>query len=283
MIALRSAKTLVASALTVCSLLAFSGTASAQLASCSDILTSPPLAGNQPFSRPRRYRRRPGAEIATSASSTATRRSSAMPPATRRAHRPRSTRTSTSAWVRLPAQLQHRRRRGAAARCRPRAAEPRAASPASRATSSRPLRRSVFPPTPAMAPRTAARRRLGICAGLAAELRQIKDWGGGRALHSHRAGQADGRTYYGAAAYDAKVKYTYWEGFSGGGHMGHTQLVYCPEEYDGYDISSPARTGGSSARRTRGRRWSTRRPCRWVRASRAHSSTRRPRRQSRTA
>jgi hypothetical protein len=71
---------------------------------------------------------------------------------------------------------------------------------------------------------------------------KIKDWGGGRSYCTAIAlAKQMARAYYGAAAYDAKQKYFYWEGFSGGGHMGHTQLVYCPEEYDGLDISSPAR------------------------------------------
>ena len=46
MIGLRGERKLVASALAACSLLLLSGTASAQLASCAAILTSPPLAGN---------------------------------------------------------------------------------------------------------------------------------------------------------------------------------------------------------------------------------------------
>ena len=85
-------------------------------------------------------------------------------------------------------------------------------------------------------------RLLGRYPGRFAQLRQ--DQGLGRrplVLHGHRLAKQMARTYYGAANYDAKQKYFYWEGFSGGGHMGHTQLVYCPEEYDGLDISSPAR------------------------------------------
>ena len=87
--------------------------------------TSPPTRRwrvTQPFLGDRRGRRRPGGEIiAMSASSTATRRWSATPPATRPAHRPRSIRTSTSAWASacrstpIPVTPP-----GAAAQCRPR-------------------------------------------------------------------------------------------------------------------------------------------------------------------
>jgi feruloyl esterase len=66
---------------------------------------------------------------------------------------------------------------------------------------------------------------------------KVKDWGGGRAYCSAVVlAKQMAQAYYGRS-----VTRTYWEGFSGGGHMGHTQLVYCPEEYDGYNISSPAR------------------------------------------
>lgn len=82
----------------------------------------------------------------------------------------------------------------------------------------------------------------GVVQGVRLNFGKIKDWGGGRSYCTAIVlAKQMARTYYGAAAYDAIVKHTYWEGFSGGGHMGHTQLVYCPEEYDGYDISSPAR------------------------------------------
>jgi hypothetical protein len=43
------------------------------------------------------------------------------------------------------------------------------------------------------------------------------------------------QTYYGSP-----VRRTYWTGFSGGGHMGWTQALFHPEEYDGLLINSPA-------------------------------------------
>jgi len=71
---------------------------------------------------------------------------------------------------------------------------------------------------------------------------KLKDWGGGRSYCTAIVlAKQMARSYYGASAYDAMKKYTYFEGFSGGGHMATTQVLNCPEEYDGFDISSPAR------------------------------------------
>jgi feruloyl esterase len=77
----------------------------------------------------------------------------------------------------------------------------------------------------------------GYVQGVRPNYGKIKDWGGGRAYCTAIVLAKEMALAY----YGTPVQRTYWEGFSGGGHMGHTQLVYCPEEYDGFDISSPAR------------------------------------------
>lgn len=65
---------------------------------------------------------------------------------------------------------------------------------------------------------------------------KIKDWAGGRSngiavkLAKHLA-----KIYYGVP-----VRWTYWNGCSGGGHMGWAQVQNYPEEYDGALIGAPA-------------------------------------------
>jgi feruloyl esterase len=66
---------------------------------------------------------------------------------------------------------------------------------------------------------------------------KLKDWAGGRAYCTAvKLVKQMALAYYGRA-----VERTYWEGFSGGGQMGTTQVVNCPEEYDGALIGSPSR------------------------------------------
>jgi hypothetical protein len=65
---------------------------------------------------------------------------------------------------------------------------------------------------------------------------KLKDWAGGRSYCTAvKLAKELAIAYYGTS-----VQYTYWEGFSGGGHMGMTQVQNCPEEYDGLLIGAPA-------------------------------------------
>jgi feruloyl esterase len=70
---------------------------------------------------------------------------------------------------------------------------------------------------------------------------KLKDWAGGRSYcTSMKLAKQLARAYYGAGAYEGREKRTYWEGFSGGGHMGMTQVQNCPEEYDGVLAGAPS-------------------------------------------
>jgi len=70
---------------------------------------------------------------------------------------------------------------------------------------------------------------------------KLKDWAGGRAYCTNiNLAKQIARTYYGADIFDARDKRTYWEGFSGGGQMGMTQVQNCPEEYNGALIGAPS-------------------------------------------
>ncbi|WP_213452000.1 tannase/feruloyl esterase family alpha/beta hydrolase [Rhizomonospora bruguierae] len=64
---------------------------------------------------------------------------------------------------------------------------------------------------------------------------KITDWIGRSNGLAVRLAKEIARTYYGSP-----VSYTYWQGFSGGGHMGWTQVTQYPEEYDGALIGAPA-------------------------------------------
>jgi len=65
---------------------------------------------------------------------------------------------------------------------------------------------------------------------------KIEDWAGGRSNGiAVKLTKQVAKTYYGSP-----VKYTYWNGCSGGGHMGWAQVQNYPEEYDGALIGAPA-------------------------------------------
>lgn len=77
----------------------------------------------------------------------------------------------------------------------------------------------------------------GYVQGVRLNYGKIKDWGGGRSYCTAISlAKQMAQAYYGRGP-----SRTYFEGFSGGGHMATTQVLNCPEEYDGMDISSPAR------------------------------------------
>ena len=245
MIALRSGKTLVASALTVCSLLAFSGTASAQLASCADILTSPPLAGNPAIFSATSVQATTGARNYCNVSivyrdptlvGDAAGYAPGAPPTVDTYQHvrmgfgfPLNTNTGDAAWGGRTVQTAGGGAQGSVAGFTGYIAQ----TPAAIGLSTDSGHGTAD---------SGSGDAWGYVQGLRPNYGKIKDWGGGRA-YCTAIGLAKqmARTYYGAAVYDAKAKYTYWEGFSGGGHMGHTQVLNCPEEYDGFNISSPAR------------------------------------------
>jgi hypothetical protein len=65
---------------------------------------------------------------------------------------------------------------------------------------------------------------------------KIEDWAGGESNGiAVKLAKRLARTYYGN-----HVRYTYWNGCSGGGHMGWAQVQNYPEEYDGALIGAPA-------------------------------------------
>jgi feruloyl esterase len=76
----------------------------------------------------------------------------------------------------------------------------------------------------------------GVIQGVSLNYGKIEDWAGGRAngITVQLAKQL-ARAYYGAGP-----NRTYWNGCSGGGHMGWAQLMHYPEEYDGALIGAPA-------------------------------------------
>lgn len=65
---------------------------------------------------------------------------------------------------------------------------------------------------------------------------KLKDWAGGRSYCTAVKLAKELALYY----YGEPVLRTYWEGFSGGGHMGMTQVQNCPEEYDGVLAGAPS-------------------------------------------
>ena len=245
MIGLRSGTTLVASALTVCSLLAFSGTASAQLASCSAILTSPPLAGNTAIFSATSVQATTGGRDYCNVSivyrdptlvgAGAGYAPGAPPTVDTYQHVrmgfgfPLNSATGDAAWGGRTVQTAGGGAQGSVAGFTGYIQQ----TPAAIGLSTDSGHGTAD---------SGSGDSWGVIQGVSLNFGKIKDWGGGRAYCTAIVlAKQMARTYYGAAVYDAKQKYTYWEGFSGGGHMGHTQLVYCPEEYDGFDISSPAR------------------------------------------
>lgn len=65
---------------------------------------------------------------------------------------------------------------------------------------------------------------------------KIEDWAGGESNGiAVKLAKRLAKTYYGN-----HVRYTYWNGCSGGGHMGWAQVQNYPEEYDGALIGAPA-------------------------------------------
>jgi hypothetical protein len=255
MIALRSGKTLVASALAACSLLAFSGAASAQLASCADILNNPPLAGNPAIVSPTSLQATTGGVAYCNVAFTY--RDPALqgqgspinggpelfpgyaPGAFPTVDTyenirmgfgfPLNTNTGSAAWGGRTVQTAGGGAQGSV-------------SSFTTYIQQNPAAIGLSTDSGHGTADSGSGDSWGVVQGQRLNYGKIKDWGGGRAYCTAIVlAKQMARTYYGAAAYDAKQKYFYWEGFSGGGHMGHTQLVYCPEEYDGLDISSPAR------------------------------------------
>ena len=76
----------------------------------------------------------------------------------------------------------------------------------------------------------------GVVQGEGLNHGKVKDWAGGRSnCTAVRLAKELALTYYGSS-----VERTYWSGFSGGGHMGWTQALFCPEEYDGLLLNAPA-------------------------------------------
>ena len=65
---------------------------------------------------------------------------------------------------------------------------------------------------------------------------KLKDWAGGRSYCTAIRLAKQLAAYY----YGREVPRTYWIGFSGGGHMGMTQMQNCPEEYDGAVPGAPS-------------------------------------------
>ncbi len=252
MIAIRSGKTLLASALAACSLFALSGTASAQLASCADILTNPPLAAlvaNATLVSPSSVQATTGGvaycnvtfayEDPTLVGTAAGYAPNTATPPARSVDSyehirmgfgfPLNTNTGTQAWGGRTVQTAGGGAQGSVASYTTYIQQ----TPAAIGLSTDSGHGTVD---------SGSGDSWGVIQGVSLNFGKIKDWGGGRSYCTAiKLSKQIARTYYGASVYDAMQKYTYWEGFSGGGHMGHTQLVYCPEEYDGYDISSPAR------------------------------------------
>jgi len=76
----------------------------------------------------------------------------------------------------------------------------------------------------------------GVVQGEGLNHGKVEDWAGGRSNYvAVRLAKQLAQTYYGRS-----VERTYWTGFSGGGHMGWAQALFYPEEYDGFLINSPA-------------------------------------------
>lgn len=65
---------------------------------------------------------------------------------------------------------------------------------------------------------------------------KLEDWAGGRANGiAVKLAKQLAASYYGEG-----VKRTYWNGCSGGGQMGLSQMLYYPEEYDGALVGAPS-------------------------------------------
>jgi Tannase and feruloyl esterase len=255
MIAVRSGKTLVASAVAACSLLAFSGTASAQLATCADILSNPPLAGNPAIVTPASVQTTTGGVAYCNV--TFTYRDPALqgqgslvgsgpelfpgyaPGAFPTVDTyenirmgfgfPLNTNAGTTAWGGRMVQTAGGGAQGSVASYTTYVQQ----TPAAIGLSTDSGHGTAD---------SGSGDSWGVVQGVRPNYGKLKDWGGGRAYCTAIVlAKQMARTYYGATAYDPMTKYTYFEGFSGGGHMATTQVLNCPEEYDGFDISSPAR------------------------------------------
>lgn len=76
----------------------------------------------------------------------------------------------------------------------------------------------------------------GVVQGVRLNHGKLADWAEGRSNGiAVRLAKQLAVTYYGQP-----VSRTYWEGFSGGGHMGWAQMMFHPGEYDGALIGAPA-------------------------------------------
>jgi len=256
MIALRSGKTLVASAIAACSLLALSGNVSAQLASCAAILTSPPLAGN------------PAIFSATSVQATTGGRAycnvsivyrdptlvgeaagyapgSGPPTAGSYQHVrmgmgfPLNTNTDAAAWSGRFVQTAGGLDQGSVAGFTQYISSTNPAT----GVGGIPGQAAIGMSTDSGhgTSDSGSGDAYGYVQGVRPNYGKLKDWAGGRAYCTNiNLAKQVARTYYGEAAYDAMQKRSYWEGFSGGGQMGMTQVQNCPEEYNGTLIGAPS-------------------------------------------
>jgi hypothetical protein len=76
----------------------------------------------------------------------------------------------------------------------------------------------------------------GVIQGSGLNHGKLQDWAEGRSNGiAVRLAKQMAVAYYGQP-----VARTYWQGFSGGGHMGWAQMQFYPEEYDGALIGAPA-------------------------------------------
>jgi len=76
----------------------------------------------------------------------------------------------------------------------------------------------------------------GVIQGVSLNYGKIEDWAGGRSNGiTVKLAKQLAQAYYGNGP-----ARTYWNGCSGGGHMGWAQIMHYPEEYDGALIGAPA-------------------------------------------
>ena len=76
----------------------------------------------------------------------------------------------------------------------------------------------------------------GVIQGVSLNAGKVEDWAGGRSnAVTVKLAKQLAQVYYGSLP-----GRTYWNGCSGGGHMGWAQIQFYPEEYDGALIGAPA-------------------------------------------
>jgi feruloyl esterase len=76
----------------------------------------------------------------------------------------------------------------------------------------------------------------GVIQGVSLNYGKVEDWAGGRSNGiTVKLAKQLAQVYYGTGP-----SRTYWNGCSGGGHMGWAQMLHYPEEYDGALIGAPA-------------------------------------------